>query len=208
MRVFYSMVLSMCVATCFAEAPCGLPGDQGTCEVPCPRPPFEIGKRMSPHCRPIGWIVRTVTSEQFIESGGLSSNQVLTIKEEVRKITELNQSLETNIHAVTRKQAYAYRNILQDKKSDPAPLYACAEQIAVLRGEQAKLSIRLLLHVRETLNEEQFRRLDILLREEGRKRHMERLNLRNRRESSEKGESVPCHRQASRPRSARECRCG
>ncbi|MBO4288406.1 MAG: hypothetical protein J5985_09625 [Kiritimatiellae bacterium] len=189
MRVFYFMALFIFAGTCLAEPPCELPEGRGGHEPPPHhRPHFEMGKRMPPHFRSMGWIARTVTSKRFIESSGLSTDQVRAIEKEARTISELNQAMETNILAVIHEQALLYRKVLQDKKLDPAPLYEYAEKIAAMRGEQAKLSIRLLLFVREAMNEEQFKQFDTMLREEGRKRHLERMNIRNRRE---KDESVP-----------------
>lgn len=185
MCFFSFLVFFVCAETCFgADAHFG---DRGDGAGPQARPAcFGREDGFSPRSRHRGWVARAVTSKRFADSAGLASNQVWAIRREVRKIEELNQSLEAGILAATGEQARIYRDFLRDKDVDPAPLYTCAEKIAGLRGEQAKLSIRLILFIRETLDEKQFRQLDALLREEGGKRRMERVNFRNRRETREK----------------------
>ncbi|MBQ7189775.1 MAG: hypothetical protein IJR99_10205 [Kiritimatiellae bacterium] len=128
------------------------------------------------------WVGKCVVSEQFIRDAEISAGQVQTLRDALEKISTRQQAIETNITQLAQRQGKLGEDILNRKGADPAPLFEIAEQIAKLRGEQAKLSLQTLIVIRETLTEEQRQKVSSLLREEGKRRQMEWQSLRRNRE--------------------------
>ncbi|MBR4170582.1 MAG: periplasmic heavy metal sensor [Kiritimatiellae bacterium] len=134
----------------------------------------------SPHFA--NWVGKCVVSEQFIRDAEISAEQAQTLRDALDKISTRQQAIETNITELAQRQGKLGENILNQKGVDPAPLYEIAEQIAELRGEQAKLAIQTLVAIRETLTDEQRQKVSSLLREEGKRRQQEWQSLRKNRE--------------------------
>lgn len=132
-----------------------------------------------------GWVAKCILRNSFIKEANITSNQVSALQVALNEIAARQQSLETNITAIAKKQGALGKEILNKPGADAAPLLACVDEIAKLRGEQAKLSIQTLIVIRETLDDAQRAKVQEFLRAEGRQRMKERMSMRMSREKRE-----------------------
>ena len=137
------------------------------------------GGRMMPRRRIDygNWLGAMVVSEKFIKEIGISDEQVSKLKTALAQFDEEGRKLEEEIRQNARQQAEKCRELLGKPGDDAGEVLAIVEKIGKLRTEQAKISIKTLMTIRDTLNDEQREKALAFIRSEGARRMNERRNF-------------------------------
>ncbi len=123
------------------------------------------------------WLGAMVVSEKFIKEIGISEEQVNKLKAALARFDEEWRKLDEEIRQNARQQAEKCKELLGKPGDDAAEVLAIVEKIGKLRTEQAKISIKTLMTIRDTLNDEQRKKAMTLIRSEGTRRMNERHNF-------------------------------
>lgn len=126
-----------------------------------------------------------ILSERCIKEAQINPDQVRRLKHEFEIIDKRMYDLGKEIGETSRQQAEVAVKVLTTPGSDPHEMIHMTEKIGNLRTEQAKLSVKVLLVIRDTLEPHQCAKVVELMKEEREKmrRRMEfmRDKMQNRR---------------------------
>lgn len=129
-----------------------------------PPPPANFGNFLS----------KAVLSEDFGKAVALTDEQKARLKAELSGIETNCCELEAKIIAASRKQGELGKKVLDTPDMKADEMFALIEEIGRLRTEQAKASVRTLLVIRDTLTAEQREKAHSFIREQMKKRMLER----------------------------------
>lgn len=120
------------------------------------------------------WVGRRVMTKEFIEKAGINEEQAAALKAATEEIEKRQKALDEEIKALSIEQARIAKKILNEPGAEADEIMAIIEKIGKLRTEQAKANTRILLKIRDTLTEEQRKKVSETIAEEGRRRLNER----------------------------------
>ena len=128
------------------------------------------GNRMPPPRRPemmgpMNWVGRIASTDEFAKEVGLSDTQKEAIKKAIGEIDAASRTYQDEIADLARKQAELSRQTLFTTDAS---------------AEQAKLSVKMLLSIRDILTEEQRGKASQKIRDIGRKRLQDRRQWEGR----------------------------
>lgn len=139
--------------------------------------PAREGGRQMPHARgPMMqqsgmWVTKMLSNKHGLERIGVTDPALCDkIIAAVSKLKEKGDDLEQKIRAISREQAELTRGLLEDKERDPKPVMDKIGEVARLRAEQGKISVRALLVLRDYLAPEQLTKVKEMIKERGRER--------------------------------------
>ena len=146
------------------------------------------GNRMPPHdgprhgemMGPMNWVGVLLSTDEFAKEVALTDEQKTAIKKAVEEIDTTNRTLQEQIGELARRQADLYKKTFFTTDASAAEIYTIIDEIGKRRAEQAKLSVRQMLVIRDILTEEQREKTSQYVREIGRKRLQERRQWENR----------------------------
>lgn len=142
-------------------------------------PPRE-GPRRGEMMGPMNWVGRLLSTDEFAKEVALTDEQKSAIKKAVEEIDTQSRSLQDQIGELARRQADLYSKTFFTADASAAEIYTIVEEIGKLRTEQAKLSVRQMVAIRDILTEEQRTKTSQYIREIGQKRLQERRQWENR----------------------------
>ena len=117
------------------------------------------------------WVPRMLASKASLEKIGVTDEALRTkLLAEFKPLKEQGDVLEQRIRDISREQAHLMRGLLQDKGSDPKAVVEKIDEVAKLRAEQGRLSVRALLLLRDNLSPEQLVKAREFILERGRER--------------------------------------
>ena len=117
------------------------------------------------------WVPRMLASKASLEKIGVTDGeQCKKLLAEFKPLKEHGDDLEQRIREISREQAHMMRGLLQDKGSDPKPVMDKIDEVAKLRAEQGRLSVKAMLVLRDNLSPEQLAKAREFILERGRER--------------------------------------
>ena len=117
------------------------------------------------------WVPRMLSNKASLEKIGVTDEALSTkLLAELKPLREQGDLLEQKIREVSREQAKLMQGLLKDKGSDPKPVMEKIDEVAKLRAEQGRLSVRALVVLRDNLSPEQLAKAREFVLEHGRER--------------------------------------
>ncbi len=126
-----------------------------------------------------------ILSERCVREARISPEQVKKLRKEFALIDSRMQEFGRKIGENARKQAEIAVNVLTVPGSDPIEMIQLTEEIGRLRTEQAKLSVQVLIVIRDNLEAQQCAKVVEIMREEREKVKRRVEFLRKRRAKGE-----------------------
>ena len=117
------------------------------------------------------WVPRMLADKASLEKIGVTDEALSTkILAELKPLKEQGDVLEKKIREISREQAQLMRGLLKDKASDPKAAMDKIDEVAKLRAEQGRLSVRAIVVLRDNLSPEQLEKAREFILERGRER--------------------------------------
>ena len=117
------------------------------------------------------WVPRMLANKASLEKIGVTDEALRTkLLAEFKPLKEQGDVLEQRIRDISREQAHMMRGLLQDKGSDPKGVMEKIDEVAKLRAEQGRLSVRAIILLRDNLSPEQLAKAREFILEHGRER--------------------------------------
>ncbi len=117
------------------------------------------------------WVPRMLADKASLEKIGVTDGALCTkLLAELKPLKEQGDVLEKKIREISREQAQLMRGLLKDKASDPKTAMDKIDEVAKLRAEQGRLSVRALVVLRDNLSSEQLEKAREFILERGRER--------------------------------------
>jgi Spy/CpxP family protein refolding chaperone len=151
---------------------------QGNAETPPERP---SGARMAQ--RPmIGgqgpWLVKMFMKKDNFEKLGITDKaKADKLLADLESIKDEGNAIEKKVREISREQAELMRKLFADKAADSKEVMAKIDEVAKLRAEQARLSVKTILTLRENLTEEQMQNARNMMMERGQMRRSMRRGV-------------------------------
>ncbi len=137
------------------------------------------------------WVGKRVLTKDFMDQVGIGEEQAKKLKEELDNIDSRSSKLEEEINKAALEQATIAKEVLAQPGASIDGIMEKIEQIGKLRTEQAKLTTLVLVAIRDNLTEEQRKKANELIADEGKKRMKERMLRREREDREHKGGQPP-----------------
>ena len=132
------------------------------------------GARMGPRPMMGGqgpWLVRMFTKKENFEKLGISDKaKADKLLADLESIKDEGNAIEKKVREISREQAELMRKLFADKAADSKEVMAKIDEVAKLRADQARLSVKTILMLRENLTEEQMRNARSMMMERGKAR--------------------------------------
>ena len=117
------------------------------------------------------WVPRMLADKASLEKIGVTDGALCTkLLAELKPLKEQGDVLEKKIREISREQAQLMRGLLKDKASDPKTAMDKIDEVAKLRAEQGRLSVRALVVLRDNLSSDQLEKAREFILERGRER--------------------------------------
>ena len=124
------------------------------------------------------WLVRMFTKKENFEKLGISDkSKADKLLADLEKIKDEGNTIEKNVRDISREQAELMRKLFADKAADSKEVMAKIDEVAKLRAEQARLSVKTILTLRENLTEEQMQNARNMMMERGQMRRSMRRGM-------------------------------
>lgn len=120
------------------------------------------------------WLGNHINDQEFLKKAGIENEQAEVIKTESAKLDAKMKELDEKIEQAALQQAELSRKILAEPGAEIDEVIKIIETISQYRLEQSKLSFQNLVLIRDNLSEEQRKKAQDLIMEEGRRRFAER----------------------------------
>lgn len=160
------LVTAVCAATCHAQDQPGARRAMGD-------PARGAGRN-----RPMNygnWVGQKILTKESIEKIGITPEQEEKLRGKIKELKDQETKSNSAIRELAMKQAGIARDVLNESGASETQLMEIIEQIGALRTEQAKSNTRMLVFIRDTLNEEQRRLTREVIAAEGRERAARRM---------------------------------
>ena len=139
------------------------------------------GARMGPRPMMGGqgpWLVRMFTKKENFEKLGISDKaKADKLLADLESIKDEGNAIEKKVREISREQAELMRKLFADKATDSKEVMAKIDEVAKLRAEQARLSVKTILTLRENLTEEQMENARNMMMERGQMRRSMRRGV-------------------------------
>ena len=117
------------------------------------------------------WIVRMFTKKDNFEKLGITDKaKADKLLADLESIKDEGNAIEKKVREISREQAELMRKLFADKDTDSKEVMAKIDEVAKLRAEQARLSVKTILALRENLTEEQMQNARNMMMERGKVR--------------------------------------
>ena len=124
------------------------------------------------------WLVRMFTKKENFEKLGISDKaKADKLLADLEKIKDEGNAIEKKVREISREQAELMRKLFTDKAADSKEVMAKIDEVAKLRAEQARLSVKTILMLRENLTEEQMQNARNMMMERGQMRRSMRRGV-------------------------------
>lgn len=117
------------------------------------------------------WVPRMLATKGNLAKIGVTDEALVAkLLGELKPLREQGDQLEQKVRENARAYAQLMRTLLMDKGSDPQAAMAKNDEVAKLRAEQGRLSVKALLVLRDNLSPEQLEKARAYILERGRER--------------------------------------
>ena len=117
------------------------------------------------------WRVRMFTKKENFEKLGITDKaKADKLLAELECIKDEGNAIEKKVREISREQAELMRKLFADKAADSKEVMAKIDEVAKLRADQARLSVKTILMLRENLTEEQMKNARSMMMERGKVR--------------------------------------
>ena len=117
------------------------------------------------------WVPRMLSNKASLEKIGVTDVALCTkLLAELKPLKEQGEMLEKKLHEVSREQFRMMQGLLKDKGADSTAVMDKIDEVAKLRAEQGRLSVRALVVLRDNLSPEQLEKARAFIMERGRDR--------------------------------------
>ena len=117
------------------------------------------------------WLVRMFTKKDNFEKLGITDKaKADKLLADLESIKNEGDAIEKKIREISREQAELMRKLFADKAADSKEVMAKIDEVAKLRADQARLSVKTILTLRENLTEEQMQDARNMIMERGQMR--------------------------------------
>lgn len=117
------------------------------------------------------WLVRMFTKKENFEKLGISDKaKADKLLADLESIKDEGNAIEKKVREISREQAELMRKLFADKAADSKEVMAKIDEVAKLRADQARLSVKTILMLRENLTEEQMQNARNMMMERGKAR--------------------------------------
>ena len=124
------------------------------------------------------WLVRMFTKKENFEKLGISDKaKADKLLADLESIKDEGNAIEKKVREISREQAELMRKLFADKAADSKEVMAKIDEVAKLRAEQARLSVKTILMLRENLTEEQMQNARNMMMERGQMRRSMRRGM-------------------------------
>ena len=124
------------------------------------------------------WLVRMFTKKENFEKLGISDKaKADKLLADLESIKDEGNAIEKKVREISREQAELMRKLFADKATDSKEVMAKIDEVAKLRAEQARLSVKTILTLRENLTEEQMQNARNMMMERGQMRRSMRRGV-------------------------------
>ena len=125
------------------------------------------------------WLVRMFTKKENFEKLGITDKaKADKLLADLESIKDEGNAIEKKVREISREQAELMRKLFADKAADSKEVMAKIDEVAKLRAEQARLSVKTILTLRENLTEEQMQNARNMMMERGQMRRSMRRGMR------------------------------
>ena len=124
------------------------------------------------------WLVRMFTKKENFEKLGISDKaKADKLLADLESIKDEGNAIEKKVREISREQAELMRKLFADKAADSKEVMAKIDEVAKLRADQARLSVKTILTLRENLTEEQMQNARNMMMERGQLRRSMRRGV-------------------------------
>ena len=124
------------------------------------------------------WLVRMFTKKENFEKLGISDKaKADKLFADLESIKDEGNAIEKKVREISREQAELMRKLFADKTADSKEVMAKIDEVAKLRADQARLSVKTILMLRENLTEEQMQNARNMMMERGKVRRSMRRGV-------------------------------
>ena len=117
------------------------------------------------------WVARMLSNRENLDQIGVTDEALRNkLLGELQPIREKGDELEKRIREISREQAQLMRELFADKAKDAKPVLDKIDEVAKLRAEQGRLSVKAILAARDNLSPEQLGKAQAMIREKGHQR--------------------------------------
>lgn len=117
------------------------------------------------------WLVRMFTKrENFEKLAIVDKVKAEKLFSDLGAIKDEGNALEKKVREISREQAELMRRLFTDKESDSTEVMAKIDEVARLRADQARLSVKTIMLLRENLTDEQMQSARSMIMERGKMR--------------------------------------
>lgn len=117
------------------------------------------------------WLVRMFTKRENFEKLAIADKvKAEKLFSDLGAIKDEGNALEKKVREISREQAELMRRLFTDKESDSTEVMAKIDEVARLRADQARLSVKTIMLLRENLTDEQMQSARSMIMERGRMR--------------------------------------
>lgn len=151
---------------------------QDNAETPSERP---NGARMAQRSMMGGqgpWLVRMFTKKENFEKLGISDEtKADKLLADLKSIKDEGNAIEKKVREISREQAELMRKLFADKAADSKEVLSKIDEVAKLRADQARLSVKTILTLRENLTDEQMQNARGMIMDRGQVRRSMRRGM-------------------------------
>ena len=124
------------------------------------------------------WLVRMFTKKDNFEKLGITDKaKADKLLADLESIKDEGNAIEKKVREISREQAELMRKLFADKTADSKEVMAKIDEVAKLRADQARLSVKTILTLRENLTEEQMQNARNMMMERGKVRRSMRQGV-------------------------------
>ena len=124
------------------------------------------------------WLVRMFTKKDNFEKLGITDKaKADKLLADLESIKDEGNAIEKKVREISREQAELMRKLFADKAADSKEVMAKIDEVAKLRAEQARLSVKMILTLRENLTDEQMQNARNMMMERGQMRRSMRRGM-------------------------------
>ena len=124
------------------------------------------------------WLLRMFTKKDNFEKLGISDKaKADKLLADLESIKDEGNAIEKKVREISREQAELMRKLFADKTADSKEVMAKIDEVAKLRADQARLSVKTILMLRENLTDEQMQNARNMMMERGQMRRSMRRGM-------------------------------
>ena len=115
--------------------------------------------------------------ENFEKLGSSDETKADKLLADLKSIKDEGNAIEKKVREISREQAELMRKLFADKAADSKEVLSKIDEVAKLRADQARLSVKTILTLRENLTDEQMQNARGMIMDRGQMRRSMRRGM-------------------------------